>query len=302
MQGQYPGWGMDGQALHNQLGPERWCVTKEDFKFLRREIQLAVRKGQITPIQTDPLTGRGDVFDPNDNVTGPNMYNVVENYLKGLTNKAGKMSWALLRHPKGLNCDVFITHCWAEGAYELIDKVIASWPRDKKHAWCCILAIPQNLDIGNLIGQPSLSPFALALKTATHMMVVSNGKHSPYTRIWCVYEAYLAHSHDKIIFTARAPLTMSSWRKHRSIALECAILGLIAGALVPVWSLLCPAHATDSRMVNVMIYSLGPCGLSGFASLLFSFTAWNFAQSLANSIGLLLTLFSFSSVWRQSLL
>merc|ERR1719291_375459 len=54
-------------------------------------------------------------------------------------------------------------------------------------------------------------------------------------------------------------------------------------------------------MVDVMIWSLAPCLLSAFASLLFSFTAWNTTQSLANSVGLLLTTFTFASVWRHYL-
>ena len=32
-----------------------------------------------------------------------------------MTLKAGGMSYALMKHPKGLSCDVFISHAWAEG-------------------------------------------------------------------------------------------------------------------------------------------------------------------------------------------
>jgi hypothetical protein len=297
----YPGWGMDGQVLHNseaRVPPERWCVTREDFRFLREEIQAAVRNEEIIPIPVDPLTGRGDLFDREDNVGGPSMYNVVDSYVKPLTDTAGKMSWALLRHPMGLSCDLFITHCWAEGAYELIDKVLASWPRGKHHAWCCILANPQNLDIGHLIGQPSLSPFALALKSATHMMVVPNTKCSNYSRIWCVYEAYLAYSQDKIIFTGRAPMTIRSWRKHRGLALEGSVLGMLTGALVPVWSMACPVHASSTCISEMVVRSLFLCGLFAGGSLCLSFTALITIQCVVNSAGFFLTMFSFASMWR----
>jgi U3 small nucleolar RNA-associated protein 14 len=37
------------------------------------------------------------------------------------------------------------------------------------------------------------------------MMVVGNQKGSIYSRIWCAYEAFLAYSWNKLIFTAKAP-------------------------------------------------------------------------------------------------
>ena len=97
---------------------------------------------------------------------------------------SGGQSWALLAHPSGLYCDLFVSHGWAEGIYEFIDKVLNSWPRGTKHAYCCMLSNPQNLDIGSLIVSPATSPFAKALKAADHVLVVSNRKESLYARIW----------------------------------------------------------------------------------------------------------------------
>merc|ERR1719346_79958 len=130
------------------------------------------------------------------------------------------MSYALLKNPKGIQCDLFVTHAWAEGSYEFIDKVLVSWPRGLKAAWICIFANPQNLDISDLIAVPRTSPFALALNKASHMLVVPNNTLSIYTRIWCAYEAWLAMTGAKIILTARHSLSLQ-------IALRCVVMLLL---------------------------------------------------------------------------
>ena len=48
--------------------------------------------------------------------------------IKPITLSAGKVSWALMRHPEGLLCDLFITHCWEEGIFEFCDKVLQKLP------------------------------------------------------------------------------------------------------------------------------------------------------------------------------
>eukprot|EP00913_Durusdinium_trenchii_P024421 g22924.t1 len=73
-------------------------------------------------------------------------------------------------------------------------------------AYVCFLSNPQNLDIGELIASPQDSPFAKCLRNSRQMLVIPNAKGSIYTRIWCVYEAFLAYSWGKPIKTARAPV------------------------------------------------------------------------------------------------
>ena len=46
---------------------------------------------------------------------GPDLYEVNEYFVKPLTRAAGGMSYALMKHPQGLLCEVFISHAWAEG-------------------------------------------------------------------------------------------------------------------------------------------------------------------------------------------
>ena len=56
----------------------------------------------------------------------------VAQLIKPVTHIAGELSWALMENPKGLKCDLFVTHGWAEGIYEFIDKLLHAWPRDSK--------------------------------------------------------------------------------------------------------------------------------------------------------------------------
>ncbi|CAE7747437.1 unnamed protein product, partial [Symbiodinium pilosum] len=56
-----------------------------------------------------------------------------------------------------------------------------------------LLANPQNLDLTTMLaGPPIESPFAKAMQRASHVLVIPNDTVSIYTRLWCVYEIYLA--------------------------------------------------------------------------------------------------------------
>ncbi|CAK0821305.1 unnamed protein product [Prorocentrum cordatum] len=189
----------DGSQLHHSIPPQNWCVKREDLQQFRRLVRRAVLDGRIQPTQRDP-------FDPAENEIGPSVHTVCEQYVVPTTSRAGNMSWALMLHPEGLQCDLFISHSWEEGVYELLDKIIYSWPAGKQHAYVCFLSNPQNLGIADLLSRPSDSPFAHALRSAKDIMVVSNRKGSVYSRIWCTYEAYVAYNFDKKIFCASRPV------------------------------------------------------------------------------------------------
>ena len=111
-----------GSQLHANITADRWCVTKGDLHYLRSEVKLAIRNLTITPTDRD-------CFDRFDNRIGPTIYTVCEQYIKPVTRDADDVSWALMRNPRGLDCDIFVTHAWQEGIFEFIDKVLDSWPR-----------------------------------------------------------------------------------------------------------------------------------------------------------------------------
>lgn len=184
------------EALHSEISADRWCVTSSDLTFLKKEVQAAIRRCDIRP------HGRDD-FEISDEIYGPSIYTVNEQYIKPVTSLAGMMSWALMRNPAGLDCHLFISHAWQEGIFEFLGKVIHSWPRGAQNAWCCMLANPQNLNIESFLQSPSHSPFALALRASDVVLVVPNRHKSVYTRLWCAYEAYLAHQEGKTILIAK---------------------------------------------------------------------------------------------------
>ena len=87
--------------LHSTVPPERWCITKEDLKQLRLEVYHDIQRGLIRATETD-------AFKSMDQVYGPSIYTVTEQHIKPVTYRAGRMSWALMRHPKGLECHVLL--------------------------------------------------------------------------------------------------------------------------------------------------------------------------------------------------
>ena len=185
-----------GSDLHQSVPQNAWCVTLEDLCQFRRLVMHAVSTGQIFPHDRD-------MFDTSDLTIGPSVYTVNDQFIKPVTARAGNMSWALLRNPAGVSCDVFVTHCWAEGIYEFLDRVEHSWPRGARAAYVCFLSNPQNLDISGLIASPRDSPFAVALQAAPIMLVLPNHSISIYARLWCCYEAFLAYSWRKTIRVAK---------------------------------------------------------------------------------------------------
>ena len=202
--------------LHETVHPARWCITFADLKHFRSEVHRVLQEGKT--------------FPENFSKYGPSVYAVNEHYIKPVTAAAGKMSWALMMNPDGLDCDLFITHAWQEDVFEFTEKVLTSWPWRARHAWCCMLANPQNLDIGALLQSPSSSPFALALQDAKYMLVVPNRHKSVYTRLWCGYEAYLAFQSNKLIRTAVPPArcrVLLSW-------FWMLLIGIIAGVVAKV--------------------------------------------------------------------
>ena len=203
--------------LHENVNPARWCITFFDLKFFESEVHRLIQGG---------LT-----FEEDFSKDGPSIYALNEQYIKPITAAAGKMSWALMMNPDGLDCDLFITHAWQEGVFEFTQKVRTAWPWRARHAWCCMLANPQNLNISAMIRCPILSPFALALRSSTFLLVVPNRNASVYTRLWCGYEAYLAFQSGKIIQTARPPIwpqVLMAW----FLMCPALLVGIIVGMII----------------------------------------------------------------------
>ena len=234
--------------LHTSVPADRWCVTFVDLDFLREEVQAAVATTLIQP----PANGTDD-FEPSDKDYGPSIYTVNEQYIKPVTMKAGKMSWALMRNPHGLVCDLFISHAWQEGVFEFLSKVRHSWPAGVRTAWCCMLANPQNLNISFFLQSPSTSPFAVALRASEIMLVVPNRHQSVYTRLWCAYEAYLAQEEGKTILIAKS----SNWRDILSALQWMVVAASLGGSLGTIATLVKAGRPSGLPAVLFLV-----CGLS----------------------------------------
>eukprot|EP00928_Gymnodinium_smaydae_P033564 TRINITY_DN24009_c0_g1_i2.p1 TRINITY_DN24009_c0_g1~~TRINITY_DN24009_c0_g1_i2.p1 ORF type:complete len:393 (-),score=15.56 TRINITY_DN24009_c0_g1_i2:575-1753(-) len=199
--------------------PSRWCITRADLDVFEREVHALYNAGGIPDDPAYPNELHDDV-----NV-GPSMYRVTECYIKPATAEAGT-SWALMRHPAGLLCDVFVSHCWSEGVFEFSNKVRQLWPWDARHLYCCSLSNPQNGDVGLLLGgDPMRSPFAKALASAKYVLVIPNQRQSLYCRLWCVFEAHLALECGHII---RLPWRPSTKRVSLTVAYALLCFGFAA--------------------------------------------------------------------------
>ena len=236
-------------------------------------MRLALREGRLRPTDLDP-------FDPKDERFGPSIYTVVEQLIKPRTKEAGNMSWALMKHPQGLLCDVFVTHAWEEGIFEFLDKVLDSWPPGARHAYCCMLSNPQNLDIASLIADPLSSPFAHALEQAEHMLVVPNRHNSIYTRIWCAFEAHLGVQLNKRITTAMSRPHGFWIRQLAMLAVLCC--SMAAGAFA--------GHASAQRWGAQMEAHVLVAVLLAFVAFA-GFTLLSFGQKRQRLLVISLTIF-----------
>ncbi|CAE6914109.1 unnamed protein product [Symbiodinium sp. CCMP2592] len=210
--------------LQLRVPPDRWCITRSEFYAFIEEVRELWKLDKIPD---------GDV--PNafhsDPHHGPNLYQVNQHFVKPVTWAAGGMSYALMKHPAGLPCQVFLSHAWAEGLFELGDLVHRGWPRLQGivNLYCCLLANPQNLNIEDLLSvAPEESPFARAMKSATHVLVVPNDTVSIYTRLWCVYEAYLGTQWQKVVIMPTRPRPSVQ----RAVVMQTLLLPWSVGVLV----------------------------------------------------------------------
>ena len=81
-----------------------------------QEVLKAIQSGQIaSPSSTSSQSDDDSETSMDDDYYyGPSIYTVNEQYIKPVTAHAGKMSWALMRNPYGLKCDLFVSHAWQE--------------------------------------------------------------------------------------------------------------------------------------------------------------------------------------------
>ena len=123
-----------GRDLHCRIPSERWCITRSDLQLFEYHVQQHWILGKIPNDPAFPISHHDDP------AFGPSMYAVNEHVIKPLTAEYGGMSYALLLHPEGLQCDIFVTHAWGEGVFEFLSKVYRGWPKGCSYMYICSAA------------------------------------------------------------------------------------------------------------------------------------------------------------------
>ena len=240
--------------LHRRVPADRWCVTKAEFFAFVAEVKVAWRQGLVP---NTPTPGPHEGLQPDllhhSPAHGPNLYQVNQHFVKPKT-LAG-MSYALLLHPEGLPCHVFVSHAWAEGIFELSCNIQRAWPYGfgLRNMYCCLLANPQNLDMELFLGvDPLQNPFALALQRASHILVIPNSKISIYSRLWCVYEAYLGTTMNKVCIMPVAPKQSAQC----TLALRTIVMPFFVGILAGLaWGRAVQNGSSSTKAVDIVMQS-----------------------------------------------
>ena len=98
-----------------------------------------------------------------------------------------------------------------------------------------------------------MNPFAKALQRASHILVIPNSKISIYSRLWCVYEAYLGTTMEKICLMPATPQLRQQGTSCAKIILTPLLLGIITSL---VWQHV--IHVDDTTFVfQIMLTCLG---------------------------------------------
>lgn len=147
-----------------------------------------------------------------------NMYQVNLSYVKPLT-KDLDISLALLYNRKvgGRKATVFISHAWAESFLYFLAVLETGIGTQQPlslddYAWICTFGVNQNMtaeDISGAIASPADSPFARVLQSVSEVAVIFNDRVNLYSRVWCVFEAFVALEQGKLVRCLGLP---PNWR------------------------------------------------------------------------------------------
>lgn len=142
---------------------------------------------QLSAVQSDPKY--------QDSMS---MYDVVNTIVKPKTEGTG-MGYALyLNHDNPLRAKVMVSHAWGENYSQFLTTLRQS--RSDGPFWVCAMSICQNDDVESVTIEkqlgpdPQYGPFATVLKQADSMVAIMTQSCDIYTRLWCVFEIYIAIS------------------------------------------------------------------------------------------------------------
>lgn len=197
--------------VHTQLDAVFWGISKSQFKDFLGMVRRSISEGSISNPSKEVCKERGfkhysDWKFSNSRI-GPNMHHVnsglIRPYIEGPDSSHGicGLSYALKENSKtaGLRCDLFISHAWDEGVFDLEENLMKSWPQSCSTAYFCCLSNPQNQPqlIRHLLLTLEASPFYQVLKAEPKQMLLLSNLNTPiHSRLWCVFEAHCAYEMD----------------------------------------------------------------------------------------------------------
>ena len=186
------------KAVTGAIAPQFWGISEFQLEDLEARVLSAVETQAICNVK-DPdsfeyTQWRFDHF-------GPNMYQVNQQLIQPVTAAHPILpmcSWALMLNglAGGLEIDLFVSHAWAEGAKEFCRNLRKQWPRHCRSAYVCFLSNPQNGGLINeMLAKVETSPFYYILESGVkRLIILSNGNLSVPSRLWCVFESFMAVS------------------------------------------------------------------------------------------------------------
>jgi hypothetical protein len=138
------------------------------------------------------------------------MYDVVNTIVKPKTEETGMGYSLFLNKDKPLRAKTMVSHAWGENYSQFLNALSQS--NREGPFWVCAMSIAQNNDVEEVtiakqLGpDPKFGPFATVLKQADSMVAVMTKSCDIYSRLWCVYEIFVAIS-------INIPVTLESYNE-----------------------------------------------------------------------------------------
>jgi len=126
-----------------------------------------------------------------------NMHLVVAREVKPRTLDSN-CSMALSWNPRGLKANIYVSHSWNELFREFTHTLRNALDFDQDVMWVCSFALNQHRDIASMLDVELMeSPFAVALRQTSKMVVALESKLDAPNRAWCTFEMALARHWGK---------------------------------------------------------------------------------------------------------
>lgn len=139
------------------------------------------------------------------------MHDVVDTIIKPKTADTGMGYAMLLNQDKPLRAKVMVSHAWNANYSHFLESLKQSG--NEGPFWICAMSMCQNNDtedvtIEKQLGpDPHFGPLATVLKQADSMIAVMTSDCDIFTRLWCVYEIFIA-------ITLNIPVTLESFNEN----------------------------------------------------------------------------------------